>query len=336
MQPIQSAASYSAGEKPPPSRSAEQPLSPTQRTVLERLVTRIVALNQQQPAEIWAGLKHDLTLKHDVPLGAQHFSAAENNLNQRLEAAQSAVATRQVMQQLTTLLSRGNHRQAVSDFIRQQFGQTALSQLTAGQLKTVLTLLQNNQLSTPQPRAPEQPSLSDRPMQPAEQTILKQLVNKLSAATGESGLAIWQKLLASVQLKPGDFVPARLFAPLSTWLQASHTLSQHPAPALLTVQAALKQPLTEPEWQRMADYSQQHFQATPQTVLTPRQVQDVLTQILLYRTEHISGSTEVRDIKPIASPAQPLADGTRPALSPRYLAALVIGLITLLVVWMGI
>lgn len=336
MQPIQNAASYSAGEKPPPSGSAEQPLSPMQRTVLERLVTRIVALNQQQPAEVWAGLKHDLTLKHDRPLGAQHFSAAEENLNQRLAAAQSAVSTRQVIQQLTTLLSRGNHRQAVSDFIRQQYGQTALSQLTTGQLKTVLTLLQNNQLSTPQPSGASPASLSDRPMQPAEHTILKQLVNKLSAATGESGQTIWQKLLASVQLKPGDFIPARLFTPLSTWLQASHTLSQHPAPALITVQAALKQPLTEPEWQRMADYSQQHFQATPQTVLTPLQVQDVLTQILLARTGRAGGTPEVRDIRPIASPVLTPAERGRPALSWRHLTAAALGLITLLILWIVI
>jgi hypothetical protein len=37
-----------------------------QRTVLERLITRLVALTSQQNAEVWAGIKHDLGLKGDA------------------------------------------------------------------------------------------------------------------------------------------------------------------------------------------------------------------------------------------------------------------------------
>lgn len=112
-------------------------------------------------------------------------------MNQRLEVAQQNHANRQVLSQLTELLSQGNNRQAVSDFIRQQYGQTALSQLTPEQLKNVLTLLQQGQL-IPQP---QQRPATDRPLLPAEHNTLNQLVTKLAAATGESGKMIWQSML---------------------------------------------------------------------------------------------------------------------------------------------
>lgn len=307
MQPIQSATPRASGEQPPSKTSlGESQLSPVQRTVLERLITRIVALNQQQSAEVWAGLKHDLKLKNEAPLLSRHFPAAEQNLNQRLTQAQNTQASRQVIHQLTELLPRGNNRQAVSDFIRQQFGQTALSQLTPTQLKTVLTLLQNHQLNsaplTQQAASVQSPPAVERHLQPAEHNILNQLVSKLAATTGEPGKQIWQNLLEVVNLKPGEPIPAKLFAPLSNWLQAKHSLSQQSAPTLETLQAVLKQPLTASEREWIADYSQQRFQVTPQSILTPFQVQDILTQILLVRTERQTGVIEVRDVKPIASP----------------------------------
>lgn len=341
MQPIQNAAPRPPGEKPPPSRQpAESQLSPVQRTVLERLITRIVALNQQQSAEVWAGLKHDLELKSDEPLLSRHFPAAEQHLNQRLTQAQNTLATRQVIQQLTELLPLGNNRQAVSNFIRQQYGQTALSQLTQTQLKTVLTLLQNHPLAIAGPAQHVSPTQStpviDRPLQPAEQIILNQLVSKLAAATGESSKHIWQNVLEKVQLKPGEPVPLRFFAPLSNWLQAHHTLSQHPTPTFETLQVALKQPLTEQELEWITDYSQQRFHATPQTVLSPFQVQDILTQILLTRTERQPGSLEVREIKPIASPFFVSALESIKNVSTRSSAAIITLLVVILVLWIVI
>lgn len=337
MQPIQSTTPRPVGEPPSPTRlPGESPLSSVQRTALERLITRIVALNQQQPAEIWAGLKHDLKLKSDTPLLSRHFPAAEQHLNQRLTQAQNTLETRQIIHQLTELLPRGNNRQAVSDFIRQQFGQTALSQLTPAQLKTVLTLLQNNQLASPplsqQSTQTQNSPVTDRLLQPAEQNILNQLVSKLAATTGESGKQIWQNLLELVSLKPGEPVPARLFAPLSNWLQAHNSLSQHPAPTLETLQTALKQPLTEPEREWVTDYSQQRFQATPQTILTPFQVQDILTQILLTRTERQSGAIEVRDIKPIASPFASAIESIK-NVSTRSSTAIIALLVAIVVLW---
>lgn len=344
MQPIQGATPRPPGEPLPSTKLAvELPLSLVQRTVLERLITRIVALNQQQPADVWTGLKQDLKLKADSPLLARHFPAAEQNLNQRLTLTQNTQVTRQTIHQLTQLLPQGNNRQVVSDFIRQQFGQTALSQLTPAQLKTVLTLVQNNQPGTaPIPLQTQQtlqtPLLQNTPLiepqlQPMEQNILNHLVNKLATATGGSGKQIWQNLLELVSLKPGEPIPAKLFAPLSNFLQAQHTLSQHPAPTQETVQAALKQPLTEPEREWIADYSQQRFQATPQTILTPFQVQDLLTQILLNRTERQSGAIEVRDIKPIVAPLWASAIESIKNISTRSSMAIIALLAAIVMLW---
>ncbi|MEZ2575182.1 flagella biosynthesis regulator Flk [Buttiauxella ferragutiae] len=300
MQPIQGAATRPSGEPPStPSAAGEFPLSSKQRTVLERLITRIVALNQQQSAEVWAGLKHDLGLKSETPLLSRHFPAAEQNLNQRVSVAQTSYATRQVVQQLSELLAQGNNRQAVSDYIRQQFGQTALSQLTPEQLKSVLTLLQNNQLAIPQP---QQRQATDRPLLPAEHNSLNKQVAKLTAATGESGKLIWQSMLELSGVKTGELIPAKHFTLLTTWLQARQTLSQQNAPTLHTIQAALKQPLEPAEWQEMTDYSQQRFQATPQTLLSAAQVQDILNQVFLKRAQRQPAALETHHIQPIASP----------------------------------
>lgn len=339
MQPIQGATPRPPGEPQPPTKLVgESPLSSVQRTVLERLITRIVALNQQQPADVWTGLKQDLKLKGETPLLSRHFPAAEQNLNQRLSQVQkNTPVARQMIHQLTELLPQGNNRQLVSDFIRQQFGQTALSQLTPAQLKTVLTLVQHNQPSAlPLPQQvlqPQNTAVIDSLLQPAEQNILNQLVSRLATATGEPDKQIWQNLLEQVNLKPGEPVPGKLFAPLSNWLQAQHTLSQHPAPTLETVQAALKQPLSEPEREWIADYSQQRFQATPQTILTPFQVQEILTQILFSRSERQAGVIEVRDIKPIVSPLLAGAMESIKNISTRSSTAVIALLVAIVVLW---
>lgn len=79
-----------------PPGSGEPPLTTQQRTALERLITRLVALISQQNAEVWACVKHDLSLKNDAPLLASHFAAAENSLNQRLILAQQNHHRRQI------------------------------------------------------------------------------------------------------------------------------------------------------------------------------------------------------------------------------------------------
>lgn len=308
MHSIPAAGARPPGEPPgsPPSAGA-QPLTPQQRTVLERLITRIVALSQAQSAEVWAGMKHDIGIKNDQPLLSRHFPAAEQNLNQRLSGAQERHAIRQTLQQLTELLQHGNNRQAVSDYIRSQFGQTVLSQLTHEQLKSVLTLLQNNQLEIPQP---QQRPAADRPMQPAEHNALNQLVVKLSAATGESGKLIWQSMLELTGVKGGETIPARHYTLLTTWLTARLTLAQQPAPTLQTIQAALKQPLESSEWREISDYAEQRHQATPQTVLTAPQVQDILNHLFLRRLERAAHNAPAQPehIQPVWAPFVPVIE----------------------------
>ena len=107
MQPISGTPPRPPGEGPvTPNVAGEQPLSTQQRTVLERLITRLIALTSQQNAEVWAGVKHDLGVRNDAPLQSRHFPAAEQNLNQRITTAQQNHTTRQIVAQLTELLGR--------------------------------------------------------------------------------------------------------------------------------------------------------------------------------------------------------------------------------------
>lgn len=56
MQPISGTPPRPPGEGPVmPNAAGEQPLSTQQRTVLERLITRLISLTSQQNAEVWAG-----------------------------------------------------------------------------------------------------------------------------------------------------------------------------------------------------------------------------------------------------------------------------------------
>ncbi|MCU6665273.1 MAG: flagella biosynthesis regulator Flk [Silvania sp.] len=334
MQPISGTPPRPPGEGPVTSSVAgEQPLSTQQRTVLERLITRLIALTSQQNAEVWAGVKHDLGLKSDAPFLSRHFPAAEQNLNQRLSSAQQNHTTRQVVSQLTELLSQGNNRQAVSEFIRQQYGQTALSQLTPDQLKNVLTLLQNNQLSIPQP---QQRPATERPLLPAEHNTLKQMVTKLAAATGEPTKLIWQSMLELSGVKAGELIPAKQFTHLATWLQARQTLSTQSAPTLHTLQAALRQPLEAREWDSIQDYARQNWQATPQTALTTAQVQSLLGEIFLRRAERENATLEVRNIQPIYSPLlAPVVDSLK-SMSARPGLMFVALLVVMVVIWIVI
>ncbi|WP_312544569.1 flagella biosynthesis regulator Flk, partial [Pantoea eucalypti] len=220
--------------------AGEQPLSPAQRTTLERLIVRISSLSNLKAPELWAGLRHEVGVKSEAELQSRHFPAAEQYLNNRLTQTQNGHATRLLMTQLTDLLPKGNNRQAVSDFIRQQFGQTVLSALSQDQLRQVLTMLQNGQMTIPQP---QQIRVSDRTLLPAEHHTLNQQVVRLAAATGESTGKLWTAALKLVNLTSGDPIPSRHFPLLTQYLQVRQTLSQHSAPTLHLLEASLKQPL---------------------------------------------------------------------------------------------
>lgn len=263
-----------------PPGTGEPPLTTQQRTVLERLITRLVALTSQQNAEVWACVKHDLSLKNDAPLLASHFEAAEHSLSERLILAQQNHHRRQILAQLTELLNQGNNRQAVSDYIRQHDGQTALQALTLPQLENVLQLLQSGQLSIPQP---QQRPPTRRPLLPAEHNTLNQQVTKLAAATGESSKLIWQSMLELSGVKTGELIPATHFTPLSYWLHARQTLSAQAAPTLTSLKAALKQPLEAQEWQRVINFAQTNWHANAQTPLSAAQLLTLLNKIFVLR-----------------------------------------------------
>ncbi|WP_017345401.1 flagella biosynthesis regulator Flk [Pantoea sp. A4] len=319
----------------PASAAGDQPLSPAQRTTLERLIVKITALSTLKAPELWAGIRHEAGVKNDAELQSRHFPLAEHYLQTRLGQVQNSHATRQLLQQLMTLLPQGNNRQAVSDFIRQQFGQTVLSALSQDQLRQVLTMLQNGQMAIPQP---QQNRVSDRTLLPVEHQTLQQQVVKLAAATGESTASIWHTTLKLVSLKSGDPIPSRLFPAISHYLQARQTLSQQSAPTLHHLEGALRQPLTPPEQRMLEAHIQQQFQATPQTVLTTAQQQDVLNLLFSRRADKHADATGEHSAalpQPIWAPFAALLPNSLRSGKPGLSFALVVSVVVIvLLLWL--
>jgi len=307
MQPLSGPGTPIASDRPStPGKTTptdDSPLSPAQRTTLEKLVVKIMALSPAKSAEIWVTLRHDLQTDNSSELLARHFQPAEQLLQNRLTQVQQNHASRQLMQQLTELLPQGNNRQAVSDFIRQQFGHTVLSQLSHSQLQQVLNLLQTGSLTIPHP---QQTATSDRPLLPAEHQSLQQQVTKLSAATGESPAKIWQTLFDLTGVKTNDPLPARHFQLLNQFLQVKVALSPQTAPTLNNLLAVLKQPADAQEQQQLNDYCQSRFNCNASAPLTHPQMSDVINQLFARRLEK-------------AGHAQPIignATETQPLLNP--------------------
>ena len=140
---------------------------------------------------MWAGIKHDLGLKGDAPLLACHFSAAENNLNQRVTVAQQITISARFWRS-ERVAESGEQPSGSERLYSPALWATTLHALTQEQLQNMLQLLQNGQLSIPQPQQ-RQPTL--RPLLPAEHNTLNQQVSRLAAATGEPGKLIWQSML---------------------------------------------------------------------------------------------------------------------------------------------
>lgn len=310
-------------------------LTTAQRTNLERIVNKIMALSGSKPAEIWAALYHQLHIDGDSALTARQFSPAEQLLLARLSQVQETHAGRQLMQQLSERLSQGNNRQAVSDYIRREFGHTVLSQLDAGQLRQVLTLLQNGELNIP---LPQQAAITDRTLLPAEHHALSQLVTRLAAVNGETPADMWGSMLTMMGLKSGDPIPARHFPLLNQFLQAHLTLAQHSAPTLHQVLMVLKQPTNSDEQQAIEAYCQQHFAAGNQTVLSAPQVSAVMQFLFIHRlarTQSQHQTPDVRLLQPAMNPliaTTPVSGPAKPARSPLLIALAVV--VVLMVIWL--
>ncbi|CNH78985.1 MULTISPECIES: flagella biosynthesis regulator Flk [Yersinia] len=336
--PIATDRNVALPKMPSPGQVEDQALTPAQRTTLEKLIVRIMALSPIKSAEIWAALRHDLSLSSTSDLLARHFQPAEQLLQTRLSQAQENHANQQLRQQLTELLPQGNNRQAVSDFIRQQFGHTVLSQLSHTELQQVLVLLQSGTLNIPQPQLT---TITDRPLLPAEQQHIQSLVAKLSAATGEQPAKIWQALFDLVSVKSHDPLPARHFQILSQFLQAKVALSQQTAPTLVNLQTVLKQPADAQEQQLLIDYTQNRFQASSTTPLTQAQLNDIINVLFAARLDRANTAQRLAEdqqsLQPIINPLiAALPQSLQPLLQKPSLAfvTLIIVMVFLLAIFL--
>ncbi|MFW5409977.1 flagella biosynthesis regulator Flk [Pectobacterium brasiliense] len=213
------------------SANGDRPLTLAQRTTLENLVLRVAALTTSKAAEVWTTVKQGLGLAENNELLSRHYQPAEQILQTRLTQAQDSGGRQQLLQRLTDMLSQGNNRQAVSNFIQQQFGSTTLSALTKTQLQQVVTLLQNGQIpqstaSATVSQTAQAANSPDRPLSPAEQRGLNQLVTRLATMTGEQPARVLNNLMMMQNLSPGDAIPLKHLPLITQFLQAQVELQQ--------------------------------------------------------------------------------------------------------------
>lgn len=223
----------SSASAPANADGGDPPLTPAQRTTLENLIVKIATLSTLKAADIWNGVKQGLGLTESAELRSRHYQPAEQLLQTRLTEVQRQDNTgrQQLMQRLTAMLPEGDNRQTVSDFIRRQFGHTFLGSLNNTQLQQVVTLLQNGRVppSTANAAAIQQTSASnsaERPLLPAEQNSLNQLVIRLAAQTAEQPAKIWASLMTMQNLNAGDAIPVKNLPLLTQFLHALSSLQQ--------------------------------------------------------------------------------------------------------------
>ncbi|GKX38882.1 flagella biosynthesis regulator Flk [Pectobacterium versatile] len=213
------------------SANGDRPLTLAQRTTLENLVLKVAALTTSKASEVWTTVKQGLGLAENNELLSRHYQPAEQILQTRLTQAQDSGGRQQLLQRLTDMLSQGNNRQAVSNFIQQQFGSTTLSALNKTQLQQVVTLLQNGQIpqstaSTTASQTAPAANSPDRPLSPAEQRGLNQLVTRLATMTGEQPARVLNNLMMMQNLSPGDAIPLKHLPLITQFLQAQVELQQ--------------------------------------------------------------------------------------------------------------
>ncbi|WP_409158882.1 flagella biosynthesis regulator Flk [Pectobacterium sp. B2J-2] len=309
------------------SANSDRPLTLAQRTTLENLVLKVAALTTSKASEVWTTVKQGLGLAENNELLSHHYRPAEQILQTRLTQAQDSGGRQQLLQRLTDMLSQGNNRQAVSDFIQQRFGSTTLSALNKAQLQQVVTLLQSGQIpqstaSTTTPQAAQAANSPERPLSPAEQRGLNQLITRLATMTGEQPARVLTNLMMMQNLNAGDAIPLKHLPLLTQFLHAQVELQQtqmrlratspetsminatnaspsstNPlpqplssqntllSPNLAPLQALLPQPLTVQEQHLLMDYTQNRFNIGLQTPLTPMQVSDLLTFLFTQRIQ---------------------------------------------------
>ncbi|WP_241580291.1 flagella biosynthesis regulator Flk [Rosenbergiella nectarea] len=313
-----------------------QALTSAQRTALERIIVKILAISSLKAPALWAGIRHHVNVSGEAELLSSHFPEAEKWLQGVLKQEQNNHLARRQLQQLTDLLPQGNNRQAVSEYIRHQFGQTVLSALTQAQLQQVLTCLQQGQISIPQP---VQTTSTARSLLPAEHSTLSQQVVKLSVANGESPISVWETLHSLIGIKDGDPIPAKHYPLLIQYLQARQQIVGQHSLSLPQLLQGLKHPASGQELEQAAMYCQQHYQLAVDASLSRVQAQDLLNVLFCHRAGfgwHPPHGALTAGPIPIYHPAPPLAGQTGFwPLSPRVTVTIIgIVLLFLLFVWL--
>ncbi|KYP96993.1 flagella biosynthesis regulator [Sodalis-like endosymbiont of Proechinophthirus fluctus] len=332
MQPVTVPGTLPQGQTLPPT-GQDRPLTTAQRTTLDRLITCILALSPNKPAEIWAALLHHLHIAGNGELRVRHFIAAEQMLQRRLLMAKATLAGRQLLRPLTDLLPQSNNRQAVSDYIRNQFGHTVLSQSDTDQLCQILQLLQSRQLDIP--ASQQHSAMTDRTLLPVENQAIGQLITKLAALTSETPTELWESLHCMMGLNP---IFARYFPLLSQFLQSHFMLSQQRHPTLTPLSAVPKYLIHGEEQQAVEQYCRQHFAADRQTPLTTTQVNAVMQYMYIYRLSCTQSQHQTPYFRLLQTVTHPLiATEHAPRTVRESRSPLVIGVffaIVLLVIWL--
>ncbi|WP_241622944.1 flagella biosynthesis regulator Flk [Rosenbergiella australiborealis] len=309
-------------------------LTSTQRTALERIIVKILAISSLKAPALWAGIRHHLNVSNEGELLSSQFADAEKWLEEILKQEQHNHLARRQLQQLTELLPQGNNRQAVSEYIRHQFGQTVLSALTQAQLQQVLTRLQQGEISIPHP---VQTHATARSLLPAEHLTLSQQVVKLSVANGESTISVWETLHTMVGLKNGDPIPVKHYPLLMQYLQARQQLVGQQPMSLQQLFQGLKQPASLEETQQAASYCEQYYQLTTMSLLSTVQAQDILNALFSYRAGFGWASMQSRLASgpiPIQHAAPSESDkASYTPFSGRIKATLVVVALLLLIFW---
>ncbi len=136
--------------------------------------------------------------------------AAEHNLAHVCWPRKSHSA-RQLLAQLGEYLRLGNNRQAVTDYIRHNFGQTPLNQLSPEQLKPFSPCCRKGRWLF----LPQQREATDRPLLPAGAQCAQTTGDQTCGSTGnqQTDLAIDA---GTFRVKDGELIPAKLFNHLVT------------------------------------------------------------------------------------------------------------------------
>lgn len=280
----------------------KQPLSGEQRVVLEKLMMQLGSLTKRQYIEILAEIKLGIGIKNDAPLLSRHFAAAEKLIIHKLQVAGQNRGNFQLLSQLTGLMEQGRNRAIIRDFIRAEYGYTALSQLSENQIKTVLTLLQ--QESRPI-TSDDNRVMSQLYLTKSEINLLRQSVTALVNITEDTEEKIWQSLLKFSGSQRAELISSGMFDHLSAWLHTRSILAGKELLTLHILQSVLKQTLKTNEFTILKDYVLDTYKIQAQTVLTAVQVQEIINYIFRRRINNDVYSIEPHNIQPIYNPVIP-------------------------------